>query len=88
MKAKGKRSTIPAYEAELAKILKTKTFDEALKAGDIIDIEGAAKKLGYSEYHVRRLCAALRLDHFLRNETEYYFLASQLRTAFKIVARA
>jgi hypothetical protein len=80
-----KTITKPDADMErLNKMLKTRTFDQLLTAGEIFDIEGAREKLGYSAWGLRRLCRNGKIAHILRGD-QYFFLASQVSSAFKVI---
>lgn len=64
--------------ARVAQLLKTKTFDQLLKDGIVLDIEGAAVLTGYSVQHMRYLCANRKVEHFTRGGTQYYFFKDEL----------
>lgn len=72
-------------EEQFEKLLKTKTFDQLLKSGEVLDIEAARKPLGYSAWGLRRLCRKKKIDHIERFG-QYYFLKSQVTSAFKFVS--
>jgi hypothetical protein len=76
-----------SVEEQLEKMLKRKTFDQLIKDGEILDIETARKKLGYSAWGLRRLCRKGKLEHIVLGD-RYFFLASQVQGAFKVVHRA
>ena len=75
---------IQAFE----KLLETKPFEELLKDGDILDVQGAAARTGYDPQHVRRLCHDGKLPHITRGitskEVQYYFLPEFLVGIFKV----
>jgi hypothetical protein len=75
----------PTASEQLEKLLKTKTFDQLLKSGEVLDIEAARKPLGYSAWGLRRLCRKKKIDHIERFG-QYYFLKSQVSSAFKFVS--
>jgi hypothetical protein len=81
--AKAKKGT--SAEEQLAKLLKKHDFDQLLKSGEVLDIEGARKPLGYSAWGLRRLCRKKKIDHIERFG-QYYFLKSQVSAAFKFVS--
>lgn len=74
-----------AASDQLEKLLKTHTFDQLLKVGEVLDIEGAREKLGYSAWGLRRLCRNGKIAHIERFG-QYYFLKSQVSAAFKFVS--
>lgn len=70
---------VPGIEA----LLETRSFQQLLKDGDVLDLDGARKMLGYeANWSVRRLCQQGKLPHF-RRERRYFFLASQVAQFFK-----
>lgn len=75
----------PDAAQQLEKLLKTKTFDQLLKSGEVLDIEAARKPLGYSAWGLRRLCRKKKIDHIERFG-QYYFLKSQVKSAFTFVS--
>jgi len=72
----------------LEDMLKTgKTFDELLRDGNIFDTETAAQRTGFSEAHIRRMCAAdpPQVKHIKRNGNAYFFLPEHLSGLFTVV---
>lgn len=49
-----------------------KPFDKMVKDGDVCDVTRAAELTGYSEQHIRRLCADKATPHQERRGT-YWF---------------
>ncbi len=75
------------FHKELDTILARKSFDQAVKDGDILDVQGARRRLGYTAWGLRRLCRVGTMPHFERFG-QYYFLKSQVASVFKVVAKA
>lgn len=73
-------------EQQIEKMLEKHTFEELLARGDLFDVTGAAKKTGFSEYHIRRLCESREIGHIVRNGSQRFFLPWQLRGVFKSVS--
>lgn len=72
----------------LEDMLKVKTFEQLLADGDVLDVQGAARQVGYAPKHIHRLCREHRIDHITRGlpsnpaEVHFFFLAWQLRGLF------
>ena len=70
-------------------MLQVKAFNDLITDGDIFTVKGAAKKLGYTPQHIRRLCRQNRLPHIRRgvteNEFHFYFLPEHLTGLFSHV---
>ncbi len=71
---------------KLEAMLKHKTFEQLLAANDILDVQGASQRSGYTPQHVRRLCRENRLDHIRRGlveeEVHFFFLPEQVKNLF------
>lgn len=79
------RKTLSAAE-QLNLMLQRMSFEDLLRKGYVLDIEGASYRTGYSQFHIRRLCAGRKVPHLLRNETQYFFLPWQIQGVFKAMA--
>ena len=64
------------------KFKKFKSFEDQLKDGDICDLPTAAKLMGYSEQHLRRLCADKEVPHIRRNGSQLYFEPKHIAAVF------
>ena len=64
---------------------KFKPFADQVADGDICDLETAAKILGFSPQHLRRLCATKppRVPHIRRNGTTLWFEPAHLTAVYK-----
>lgn len=71
---------------KLDAMLAYKTFEQLLKDGDILDVQGASQRSGYTPQHVRRLCREDRLGHIRRGlveeEVHFYFIPDQIKGLF------
>ena len=69
----------PRYTAKQLqeKFWNMKPLSEMLKDGDICEIPKAASLSGFSEQHLRRLCAARKVEHE-RRFGHYYFTPVQI----------
>jgi len=67
------------------KFKKFKPFAQQLEDGDICDLPTASKLVGYSEQHLRRLCADKEdpLPHIRRNKTQLYFEPKHIAAVFE-----
>ena len=62
-----------------------KPFEDQLKDGDICDLPTAAKLVGYSEQHLRRLCADEDhpVPHIRRNGSQLFFEPAHIKAVFQ-----
>ena len=67
-------------EEEFKQLLEKYTFAELLERGDIVNLQTAAKILGYSRFGLRLACQAGKYGH-IRRGTAVYFLRSQVEAA-------
>ena len=65
-----------------------KPFADQLKDGDICDLRTAAKIIGLSEQHLRRLCAVNSVPHIRRNGSQLYFTPANIESVFEIRNRS
>lgn len=64
------------------KFKKFKPFEDQLKDGDVCDLPTAAKLIGYSEQHLRRLCADDGVPHIRRNGSQLFFEPQHIKAIF------
>ena len=66
------------------KFKKFKPFADQLKDGDVCDLKTAAKIVGLSEQHLRRLCADPDepLPHIRRNGSQLFFEPKHVDAVF------
>lgn len=71
---------------KLDAMLAYKPFEQLLKDGDILDVQGASQRSGYTPQHVRRLCREERLACIPRGlnpeEVQFFFLPEQIKGLF------
>mgnify|MGYP003393732467 CR=1 FL=1 len=60
-----------------------KPFEDRLRDGELCDVHTAARLTGYSEQHIRRLCADDELPHIRRNDSQYFFEPEHIKAVFK-----
>lgn len=64
------------------KFKKYKPFAQQLKDGDVCDLKTAAKIVGLSEQHLRRLCAEDAVPHIRRNGSQIFFEPKHVDAVF------
>lgn len=65
------------------KFKRFKPFADQLKDGDVCDLKTAAKIVGLSEQHLRRLCADDSVPHIRRNGTQIFFEPKHVDAVFE-----
>lgn len=75
---------------------RTKTFEQKLNDGDIIDIVDMAAQTGYSQQHLRRLCHGKKIAHIerdskklapvIRGGKQFFFYKESLKDVLKYVS--
>ncbi len=67
------------------KFKKFKPFAQQVKDGDVCDLETAAKIVGYSPQHLRRLCADADnpIPHIRRNGSQLFFEPKHISAVFQ-----
>ena len=72
-------------ETRLEHLLSFKTFDELLLLGIIYDIQRAARRSGFNDAHLRKLCLGGKIDHFTRKVVgvQYFFWPEQVAGLFR-----
>lgn len=67
------------------KFKKFKPFEQQLKNGDVCDLETAAKIIGYSAQHLRRLCSDDKkpVPHIRRNGSQLFFEPKHIEAIFE-----
>jgi hypothetical protein len=73
MEPRTKKEKLTVLE-EVAAILEKKTFEEALRDGDIWTVADAAEKVGLNRSHLSRECAAGRVDGAFQRRGRQYFI--------------
>lgn len=76
MKSKGKGLQLPKS------FRKFKPFSQRLKDGDICNVVTAAKIIGFSEQHLRRLCHDKAVACLVRGGTQFYFEPQHIEALF------
>lgn len=70
-----------------AKFKKFKPFAEQLADGDVCNLRTAAKIVGYSEQHLRRLCdgdgGSKPISHIRRNGSQLFFEPQHIEALFE-----
>jgi hypothetical protein len=79
-------------EQKLDAMLAYKDFNQLLKDGDLFDVQGVARRTGYTPQHVRVLCRQEKLACIKRGygasspqadeEFQYFFLREQASSLF------
>ena len=64
------------------KFMKFKPFEDQLADGDVCDLKTAAKIVGLSEQHLRRLCADESVPHIRRNGSQLFFEPKHVDAVF------
>lgn len=78
-----KTTAAKSADERLAKMLEHRTFQQLLKSGEVLDVHGAKRLLGYdAEWSVRRLCRLGKLAHVTRFG-QYFFLREDVLAAFR-----
>ncbi len=70
----------------LEQMLRFKSFDEMLLAGDILDMTAAIARTGYTRQHLARLCRDGRIEYIGRGvaekEIQYFFFPGAIKALF------
>ena len=81
------RAALDDVKKQLDAILAKKSFDQACRDGDILDVQIVRRRLGYTAWGLRRLCRAGDMPHF-QLFGKYFFLKAQVDSVFKFLTPA
>jgi len=68
-------------QERISLMLGVKSFGQLLSDGDVMGIETARVRIGYSAWGLRRLCRERKVAYFTRFG-QYFFLKSQIDSVF------